>query len=141
MRNDKICCANCAFFKEAKKPCVKQPIGIGFPESDFCSEFEERCCGNCAWFYGEMTDGDGFCACLKGSVEFVNCADMCDMREDHFVSRQEMRHYMAVLLQAERWYSAINDPKNYNVVYVPNPAEYRKAIMFAYKYMKVFSKL
>jgi len=141
MKQEENVCAKCACFRAKGLRCKNQPLGITHPETESCSRFEERCCGNCAWFYGEMTDGDGFCACLKGSVEFVNCADMCDMREDHFVSRQEMRHYMAVLLQAERWYSAINDPKNYNVVYVPNPAEYRKAIMFAYKYMKVFSKL
>ena len=109
---------------------------------------EERCCGNCCWFYGEMTDGDGFCAEAKDTFsDYTNCSKPCHVLIEGkvgcyaFVPRSAMRHYMAVLLQAERWYSAINDPKNYNIVYVPNPTEYRKAIRFAYKYMKVFSKL
>ena len=104
----------------------------------------EKCCGSCCWFYGEMTDGCGLCIQQKGSDDDTAfCDDVCqDMgKGEKYVSRQEMRHYMAVLLQAERWYSAINDPKNYNIVYVPNPTEYRKAINFAYEYMKAFSKL
>lgn len=112
-----------------------------YAEENATTYDKDKFCGNCAWFYGEMTDGTGFCACLKGSIEFVNCADPCDMCENNYVSRHQMRHHMAVLLQAERWYSAINDTKNYNIVYMPNPTEYRKAIRFAYKYMKVFSNL
>jgi len=105
----------------------------------------DKYCGNCCWFCHEDTDGWGFCntpAKLPKHVNrwFTNC-EMPGGTDCGFVSRKEMRHHMAVLLQAERWYSAINDTKNYNIVYMPNPTEYRKAIRFAYKYMKVFSNL
>ena len=98
----------------------------------------DKFCGECCWFYAEDTDGWGQCLRQK-LCDSMNCSDLCTT--DEYVNRKEMRHHMAVLLQAERWYSAINDPKNYNIVYVPNPTEYRKAIRFAYKYMKVFSQL
>ena len=138
-RND--VCANCACFRAKGLRCKNQPLGITHPETESCSRFEEKCCGNCAWFYGEMTDGTGFCACLKGSIEFVNCADPCDMCDNNYVSRQQMRHHLAVILQAERWHNAINNTKNYNIVYIPDPKEFQEAVQFAFRYMKVFSKL
>lgn len=100
---------------------------------------EEKCCGNCCWFYAEDTDGWGFCACQKNRViDMEHCSDMC---EDDFVSREEMRHHMAVLLQADRWYRATHDEENGALRYMPDPIDYRVALAFAYQYMKVFSKL
>ena len=104
---------------------------------------EERCCGACCWFYAEDTDGWGFCAKRKGCVtDYMHCSDLCtdigDDDTDNFVSRQEMRHYMAVLLQHRR---CMHDC---NVRAIRKPVdsiERGKAIEFAYKYMKVFSKL
>lgn len=104
---------------------------------------EERCCGACCWFYAEDTDGWGFCARRKGDItEYMHCDDLCndanDDDTDNFVSRQEMRHHMAVLLQDRR---CMHDC---NVRAIRKPVdsiERGKAIEFAYKYMKVFSKL
>lgn len=49
---------------------------------------EDKCCGNCCWFYGEMTDGEGLCAYNPLFDLFSNrcsspaCAD--------YISRQEI---------------------------------------------------
>ena len=90
---------------------------------------KEKCCGNCCWFYGEMTCGDGFCALSPVDDNWVRC-DMCC--RDSFVSREEMRHHMAVLLQASRWH---------NSTIAKRPDGLFEAAEFAYKYMKVFSEL
>ena len=92
----------------------------------------EKCCGNCCWFYEEMTDGWGRCAFYKEDSDSMHCSDMCD---DEFVSRQEMRHHMAVI--AKRFRSLDNPRENYN----PFLHDEKMALKFAYKYMKVFSKL
>jgi hypothetical protein len=55
-----------------------------------------------------------------------------------FVSRKEMRHHMAVLLQWERYMS---DRSELTLYRAPSLADRNKAMKFAYKYMKVFSKL
>lgn len=112
---------------------------------------DEKCCGNCCWFYGEMTCGDGFCVKAEngGYADFFHCSDMCrwgKIKEDGsfdyaFVSREDMRHHMAVLLQADRWYRATHDKENSALRYMPDPIDYRVALAFAYQYMKVFSKL
>ena len=98
----------------------------------------DRCCGSCCWFYGEMTDGDGFCALLKGSGadEFLNCSQSCfvHVAPDNrygYVSRQEMRHHMAVLLQTVRR----------DVSFYGKRDGLTDAKEFACKYVKVFSKL
>lgn len=105
----------------------------------------EKCCGNCCWFYGETTDGDGFCAEAKDSSwkDFTRCDRKCWLARGGcdnpcFVSRQEMRHHMAVLLQFVRWATQKTFPLKYKPVDVPEVA---KAAEFAYRYMKVFSKL
>ena len=95
---------------------------------------EERCCGNCCWFYGEMTDGEGICAVCDILENGVCCSDGC--KTDGFVSRQEMRHHMAVLLQDIRW-----DEDQDFIHYAPDGDEATKAKKFAYKYMKTFSEL
>lgn len=95
---------------------------------------EEKCCGNCCWFYAEDTDGWGFCACQKNrEIDMEHCSDMC---EDDFVSREEMRHHMAVLLQDIRW-----DKYTDFIRYSVDGDEATKAKEFAYKYIKTFSKL
>ena len=99
----------------------------------------EKCCGNCCWFYGEMTDGEGFCALRDPLINETRCDFLCAY--ELYVSRQEMRHHMAVLLQADRWYRATHDEENYDLRYMPDPIDYRVALAFAYKYMKVFSEL
>lgn len=93
---------------------------------------EEKCCGNCCWFYGEMTDGEGFCALRDPSINETRCDFLCAY-ELH-VSRQEMRHHMAVLLQ----YHMADEDMNHRF---PGGEELEKAVVFAYKYMKVFSEL
>ena len=95
-------------------------------------EEEEKCCGNCCWFYGEMIDGDGFCIMQKGEIDDVMycCSKCCDL----FVSRQEMRHHMYVLLAVKYWFDGNH---HHNV----SPHEMHEAMAFAYKYMKTFSEL
>ena len=101
------------------------------------NEQEEKYCGNCCWFYGEMTDGEGFCAAIPA------WSDMFEHRCENsacakYVSRQEMRHHMAVLLQHRR---CMHDC-NVRAIRKPVDAiELGKAEDFAYKYMKNFSKL
>ena len=104
-------------------------------------EKEERCCGNCCWFYGEMTDGDGFCAEAKDTFsDYTNCSKPCHVliegKVGHyaFVPHREMRHHMAVLLQ----YHRADEDMNYRF---PGGDSLEEAVVFAYKYMKVFSKL
>lgn len=100
---------------------------------------EEKCCGNCCWFCFEQTDGDGQCMTVGYIGLPYGALTYCDTPScKHFVSRQEMRHYMAVLLQANRYRRDQNVPPIYRM---PNPTELGKAIDFAVKYMKVFSKL
>lgn len=98
---------------------------------------EERCCGDCCWFAFECTDGDG--TCFTNENEYLDSARWCsDPPCKGYVSRQEMRHHMAVLIQANRYRRDQNVPSIYRM---PNPTELGKAIDFAVKYMKVFSKL
>lgn len=92
---------------------------------------EERCCGNCCWFYAEDTDGYGLCPLAL--MESKRCDEPCTNGE--FVSKEEMRHHMAVLLQSVRFH---NDPE---LRHVPAAKDCEDAYRFAYKYMKTFSKL
>lgn len=106
----------------------------------------EKRCGECCWFYCEMTDGDGLCAEAKGTLlpECTHCGKKCWLGRrgsDNpcFVSREQMRHYMAVLLLFQRWAQKplLNQkdscPVDYNEVV--------EAIAFANRYIKVFSEL
>lgn len=92
---------------------------------------EERCCGEYCWFYGEDTDGYGLCPLAL--METKRCDEPCT--NGKFVSKKEMRHHMAVLLQATRW---IEDSANRRM---PTAKDYSEAIAFAYKYIKRFSNL
>ena len=97
-------------------------------------EQNERFCGLCAWFYGEDTYGYG---CCPKSVRMRKCDQPCEVGE-HFVSKKQMRHYQAVLLQANRYRRDPNVPAIYRM---PNPTELGKAIDFAGEFIKVFSNL
>ena len=96
---------------------------------------KDKYCGECCWFYGEDTDGYGLCPLAL--MESKRCDEPCTNGE--FVSKEEMRHHMAVLLQWHRWNES---PKLRVLPGYDNPKkELMKAVRFAYKYMKVFSKL
>jgi len=104
-------------------------------------EQEEKCCGNCCWFYLEQTNGEGFCIQQKKEWDDgMLCDDVCqDMGKGiRYVSRQEMRHYIAVLIQANRYRRDQSVPPVYRM---PNPTELGKAIEFAVEYIKAFSEL
>ena len=96
---------------------------------------EDKCCGNCCWFFGEDTYGNGFCPFRFAEVQ--RCSDKCPITEK-YVSKEQMRHYQAVLLQANRYRRDQNVPSIYRM---PDPKELGRAIDFAYEYMKVFSEL
>lgn len=55
-----------------------------------------------------------------------------------FDSETQMRHHMAVLLQANRYRRDNNVPAIYRM---PDPKELGRAIDFSYRYMKVFREL
>ena len=95
---------------------------------------DEKVCGACAFFHSEDTDGWGFCAVHDDELgEFMHCSDMC---EDDYVSIEEMRHHMAVLLQYRRCVD-----RGFLGVRCPDEKERHDAAAFAYRYMKAFSKL
>jgi len=54
-----------------------------------------------------------------------------------YVSKKEMRHHMAVLLQYHRWLKDWITVKRI----CPDKIELEDAAVFAYEYMKVFSNL
>lgn len=94
---------------------------------------EERFCGNCAWFKHE--DADGYGICYQYDWAYPNCGNVsCE----DYVSERQMRHYRAVLLQANRYRRDRHVPSIYRM---PDPKELGKAIDFACEYMRVFSKL
>lgn len=97
-------------------------------------QVKEKCCGNCCWFYAEDTYGYGCCPFQFGEVG--RCENKC-VADEHFVSKDEMRHHRAVLLQYRRWN---NSPCEINI-YRPSLKDIDNAMKFASKYMKVFSNL
>lgn len=96
---------------------------------------KERCCGACCWFRFEDTDGWGECP-HQDLPDVMNCADMCTT--DQFISKEDMRHYVAVLRQANRYRRDDNVPSIYKM---PNPTELGKAIDFACEYIKTNSEV
>ena len=92
---------------------------------------EEKFCGECCWFCFEDAYGEGQCYGEDDSAAVMCDKPACDL----YVSRQEMRHHMAVLLQMSRHET---DPINH---LSPWYIEKDNAIKFAYRYMKVFGKL
>ena len=96
----------------------------------------EKYCGNCCWFYAEDTDGYGLCPLAL--MESKRCDEPCT--NGKFISRQEMRHHMAVLLQQSRYQKWFDEGFD-GVVYPPTRIASKEARVFAYKYIKTFSKL
>ena len=92
---------------------------------------EDKLCGECCWFYGEDTYGYGFCPFRF--AETHECGQRCDVPLK-YVSKKEMRHHMAVLLQ----YHRADESMNYRF---PSGDALEDAVVFAYRYMKVFSEL
>lgn len=101
--------------------------------------WKDEWCGECCWFCFETTDGEGQCVEV-GDDGYPMMMTRCDSKAcKKFVSRREMRHHMAVLLQRLR---VQEDDSGYS--FEPKrkwPFGVFDAIRFAYKYMKVFSKL
>ncbi len=102
----------------------------------------EKYCGNCCWFFGECTDGDGCCAkhyweepkegqdpmltrCDKGA-----CPD--------FISTEEKRHHLAVIAQHNRWRRSNEVP---NHCFMVHPIELGKALDFVLDYIKTYDKI
>lgn len=99
------------------------------------TKINEKFCGNCCWFYAEDTYGFGICPFRFGEV--AHCEGKC--KNGEYVSRKEMRHHMAVLLQWKRWLDLpITESSRY---YRHDLDDVSKAIEFSVKYMKVFSEL
>ena len=92
---------------------------------------EERCCGNCCWFCFEDAYGEGQCYGEDDSAAVMCDKPACDL----YVSRQEMRHHMAVLLQFNRYYFKVGGQK------CPKMGDVKVAIDYMHKYFKVFNKL
>ena len=97
---------------------------------------KERFCGNCCWFYAEDTYGFGICPFRFGDV--VHCEGKC--KNNEYVSKKEMRHHMAVLLQFNRYWKDkyLHFPSLYKM---PKQSEVSRAIEFSVRYMKVFREL
>lgn len=97
-------------------------------------EDNEKRCVECSWFYACDSYGTGCCA--LGFAELCHRDDACDKQQ--FVSRKEMRHYLAVLLQANLYRRDSHVPAFHKM---PNPTELGKAIDFAYEFIKIYSNL
>jgi hypothetical protein len=77
-------------------------------------------------------DTDGFGQCHYQKLPGVtHCSDLCTT--DEYVSEAQKRHYMAVLLQANRYRRDNHIPAWHKM---PCHSELGKAIDFAVKYMK-----
>ena len=91
-------------------------------------------CGECCWFYGEDTYGCGVCPFQFAELRL--CDQPCNINK--FISKQQMRHHLAVLTQANRYRRDRHVPAIYRM---PNPKELGKAIDFSINYIKTFSEL
>ena len=98
---------------------------------------EKQCCGSCCWFKYEDTDGNGMC--VSRYNEYLSNPRHCsDGACKGYVSVEEMRHHVAVLIQANRWRRDQNVPSIYRMV---NQKEFGRAIDFAIDYIKTFMEL
>ena len=102
---------------------------------------EEKCCGNCCWFFAECTDGDGCCAKHYWFVpdkeggkdpSLTRCDN--DACKD-YVSKEEKRHHLSTLILLSRW---MKDKDSRHPV---SWEDIMKAIEFAIDYIKTFNKL
>ena len=96
---------------------------------------KDKFCGECCWFYGE--DPYGYGTCPHRFAELQRCSDKCPISEK-YVSKEDMRHHMAVLLQFNRYWRDDHVPAIYEM---PKQGEIGKAIDFAIRYMKIFGEL
>ena len=96
---------------------------------------KEKCCGACCWFGYEDIEGWGQCPHQDIELCSMHCSDLCTT--DKFISRETMRHHVAVLIQANRYRRDQHVPSIYKM---PNPKELGKAIDFAVDYIKTFNK-
>ena len=94
---------------------------------------KDKFCGECCWFYAEDTYGYGCCPFRFAEVK--DCEQPCEVPLK-YISKEQMRHHMAVLLQFNRYRR-----DNEGIYVCPNPTEIGNAIDFAYNYMKIFSEL
>ena len=95
----------------------------------------EKYCGECCWFYAEDTYGYGCCPFQFADVK--ECGGKCGVPVK-YVSKEQMRHHLAVLVQTNRYRRDDNVPAIYKM---PRPKEIGEAIDFAVDYVKVFSNL
>lgn len=93
----------------------------------------EKYCGECCWFYAEDTNGYGCCPFQFADVK--ECGGKCGVPVK-YVSKEQMRHHLAVLLVQKRW---LDD--DMFIHYAPDGDEVCKAIDFAVNYVKIFSNL
>ena len=98
------------------------------------TKINEKFCGDCCWFSGEDHYGYGLCPFRFGDA--AHCGDECTTNE--YVSRKEMRHHMATLIQYNRYMKDTHWPIIYKS---PLQSELEKAIEFSVRYMKVFREL
>lgn len=94
---------------------------------------EEMCCGCCCWFYAE--DAYGYGCCPFQFAEIKKCDEPCNIK-DKFVSKEMMRHHLAVMLSylRNKQQGLYNDEAKW-------PDELDEPLKFAYKYIKTFSNL
>lgn len=86
-------------------------------------------CGECCYLIGEDTDGFGICRPYNLEKYCGDCS--CSK----FVSTAQKRHYLAVLVQANRYRRDEHVPSIYRM---PNPVEFGKAIDFVVEFAKKF---
>ncbi len=102
----------------------------------------KKCCGGCCWFKFEDIDGYGTCQKPHGVAKKCKasaCEQRCsDDACENFISEEEMRHYLAVLIQHNRWRRDDHVPNSRKMA---DPKEIGKAIDFAINYIKTFMKL
>lgn len=97
-----------------------------------------HCCGNCALNKFEDIDGNSMCMPHYNEESgYVTC-DMGKKCKE-FISNEEARHHIAVLLQQKRWVRAVMN--NCSTVKMPSVVDLYKAIGFAVNYFKTFYRI
>lgn len=95
--------------------------------------FGEHCCGDCCHFMFEESDGWGVCPYLDWPVGSpMHCSDLCTAGK--YVPEGVKRHYLAVLLQANRYRRDQHVPSIYRM---PDQKEFVDAIDFIVDYAKI----
>ena len=84
-------------------------------------------CGECVNLKWEDTDGNGICFMQDVEHSAVNCGDVAC---DKFDRGKEHRHYIATLMQANRY------RQNRHIYRMPDQDELNMAIGYAINFMK-----